>query len=141
VIAVRCKLDFARPPQSRVVIVVAVLLNTRQADQGDAMRFSVGNTTGDKPSWWLYDDNAEMVAWAGETFASMSNAQRAAESFKAGASTARYDIYLDDGQKYRWRAWRSSDKVAASGESFASTSNAERAAENVRDNTGNVTGP
>jgi uncharacterized protein YegP (UPF0339 family) len=106
-----------------------------------AMRFTVGDTSGGEPSWWLYSSNGEMVAWAGETFASTSNAERAAESFKSGASTARYEIYADAGDKYRWRAWRSSDKVASSGESFASKSNAEHAAENVRDNAGSATGP
>jgi len=105
-----------------------------------AMRFSVNNNTAGKPSWWLYGSNGEQVAWAGETFASMSNAKRAAEAFKVGAKTARYDIYEDAGGHWRWRAWRSSDKVASSGESFASKYNAERAAENVRDNAGGATG-
>jgi uncharacterized protein YegP (UPF0339 family) len=106
------------------------------------MRFTSGKTQGsDKYSWWLYGGNGETVAWAGETFPSASNAKRAAEAFKAGASTARYDIYEDEGNKWRWRAWRSSDKVASSGESFASKSNAERAAENVRLNAGSAEGP
>jgi uncharacterized protein YegP (UPF0339 family) len=104
------------------------------------MRFNVGNNTAGQPSWWLYGGNGEKVAWAGETFASTSNAQRAAVAFKAGASTARFEIYQDAGGDYRWRAWRSSDKVAASGESFASKANAERAAENVRVNAGSATG-
>lgn len=104
------------------------------------MRFQVANNTAGKPSWWLYGSNGEMVAWAGETFASLSNASRAASAFKAGASTARYEIYADAAGKYRWRAWRSSDKVAASGEAFASKLNAERAAENVRNNAGGATG-
>ena len=64
----------------------------------------------------------------------MYNATRAATSFKAGASTARYEVYPDAGDNWRWRAWRSSDRVAASGESFASQYNAQRAAENVRHN-------
>ena len=45
------------------------------------MRFVVGNTQGGQPSWWLYGGNNEMVAWAGETFASTANAQRAATAF------------------------------------------------------------
>lgn len=106
------------------------------------MYFTVGVTKNNqKDSWWLYGDNHEMVAWAGQTFPSQSHAKRAAESFKAGAATARYEVYLDEGGKYRWRAWRSSDKVAASGESFASKSNAQRAADNVRDNARHATGP
>ena len=105
------------------------------------MYFNAGpNTSGDH-SWWLYGDNNKMVAWAGESFASKSNAERACRDFKAGASTARYEPYPDAGGDWRWRAWRSSDKVAASGESFDSKSNAERAAANVRDNAGTASGP
>lgn len=104
------------------------------------MRFLVAENTEGNPSWWLYGGNNENVAWAGETFASLSNATRAATAFKAGASTARYEVYPDAAGKYRWRAWRGSDKVASSGEAFASKSNAERAAENVRQNAGSATG-
>jgi len=100
--------------------------------------FVVDNDRAGKPTWWLYADNNKMVAWAGETFASTSNAHRAAAAFKAGASTARYDIYLDAGGAWRWRAWRSSDKVAASGESFSSHAAATAAADNVRRNAGNA---
>lgn len=105
------------------------------------MRFSVGQTQGGAHSWWLYGDNNRMVAWAGETFDSESTARRAASDFKAGASTARYEVYEDKGSEWRWRAWRSSDKVASSGESFDSKSNAARAAENVRDDAGGASGP
>ncbi|KRF22910.1 DUF1508 domain-containing protein [Phycicoccus sp. Soil802] len=104
------------------------------------MKFVVGNDSGGHPSWWLYS-SSDMVAWAGESFGSTYNATRAAEAFKNGASSARYDVYEDMGGKWRWRASRSSDKVAASGESFASKSNAERAAANVRDNAGSATDP
>lgn len=106
------------------------------------MYFQAGVTKNtQKHSWWLYGDNHEMVAWAGQTFPSESHARRAALEFKAGAATAIYEIYLDSGSEYRWRARRSSDKVAASGESFASKYNAQRAADNVKDNAGYATGP
>jgi uncharacterized protein YegP (UPF0339 family) len=104
------------------------------------MIFQVGDTQGGEPSWWLYS-SSDMVAWAGETFASTYNATRAAESFKAGAKSATYDIYQDAGGSWRWRAWRGGNKVASSGESFYSESNARRAAESVRDNAGGATGP
>ncbi len=104
------------------------------------MRFSVGKDTGGHDTWWLYGANNELVAWAGESFASAFNAQRAAKSFKAGAKSARYDIYLDDAGAYRWRAWRSSDKVASSGQSFSSRAAAQIAADNVRDNAGGASG-
>lgn len=101
--------------------------------------FHVGATKSGAHSWWLYSPNHEQVAWAGETFASPSNAQRAAAAFKLGAATARYDIYVDGGVAWRWRAWRSSDKVAASGESFSSPEAAEDAADRVRRNAGGAT--
>jgi uncharacterized protein YegP (UPF0339 family) len=103
------------------------------------MHFRIGPDTAGKYTWWLYAANSKMVAWAGETFASQYNAQRAAAAFKAGAYSARYEIYLDAGQAWRWRAWRSSDKVAASGESFSNKPAAEAAAENVRRNAGDAT--
>lgn len=104
------------------------------------MRFVVGNDQGGKASWWLYAANNKLVAWAGESFASQHNAQRAAGAFKAGAKTARYEVYQDLGGAYRWRAWRSSDRVAASGEAFSSRSAAQAAADNVRDNSGGASG-
>ncbi|GAB3389111.1 hypothetical protein GCM10027568_10920 [Humibacter soli] len=103
------------------------------------MRFAVGENRAGTYTWWLYS-GSDLVAWAGESFASHYNAQRAATAFKNGASTARYDIYQDAAQEWRWRAWRSSDRVASSGEAFASKYNAERAAENVRVNAGGASG-
>lgn len=99
-------------------------------------RFVVANNQAGDPTWWLYAGNSEMVAWAGETFASTYNASRAASAFKSGARTARYEVYQDTGGSWRWRAWRSSDKVAASGESFSSRPAAQEAAIRVRDNAG-----
>lgn len=105
------------------------------------MRFSVQNTRGGQPSWWLYANNGEMVAWAGETFASTYNARRAALAFKVNAYIARYEVYKDAGNHWRWRAWRSSDRVASSGDSFSSQSSAQTAADNVRRSAGSADGP
>ena len=102
------------------------------------MYYTVGQNKAGDYTWWLYAANNELVAWAGEAFASPYNAQRAAASFKAGASTARYEVYTDGANEWRWRAWRSSDKVAASGESFSSKIAATSAAENVRLNAGSA---
>lgn len=30
--------------------------------------------------------------------------------FQAGASTARFDVYLDNGGEYRWRTYSSSER-------------------------------
>lgn len=105
------------------------------------MKFVVEYASNGRPYWSLTSSNGKMVAWAGQTFPTTYNANRAAEDFKAGAKTARYETYLDDGGKWRWRAWRGSDKVAASGESFYGKYEAERAYENVRDTAGGATGP
>jgi uncharacterized protein YegP (UPF0339 family) len=94
--------------------------------------FHVGVTEGGDPSWALYGNDHKIAAWAGETFASLADARRAGESFKACASTARYEVYLDESNRWRWRAWSSGDQVAAAGGHFDSKSNAEGAAENVR---------
>lgn len=102
------------------------------------MYFTVGPNQAEQYTWWLYGANNVQVAWAGESFASHYNAQRAAAAFKAGAATARYEVYLDAAAQWRWRAWRSSDKVAASGEAFSSKAAAEAAAENVRRNAGSA---
>jgi uncharacterized protein YegP (UPF0339 family) len=118
-----------------------LVLAQRLEEKEKHMRFSVGKDSGGKDTWWLYGANNKLVAWAGESFASAFNAQRAAKSFRTGAKTARYEIYLDGSGAYRWRAWRSSDKVASSGESFSSRAAAQMAADNVRDNAGGASGP
>lgn len=104
------------------------------------LRFNITYDRAGKASWWLYAANNKLVAWAGESFASLHNAQRAAAAFRAGASTARYEVYFDAGSSWRWRAWRGSDKVASSGEAFSSRAAAESAAAFVRDNTGGASG-
>ena len=68
-------------------------------------RFHVDYNRAGAATWWLYAGNNEMVAWAGESFASLSNARRAATGFKTGAKTARYDVYQDQSGAWRWRAW------------------------------------
>ena len=87
-------------------------------------RFVVANNQAGNPTWWLYAGNNEMVAWAGETFASTYNANRAASAFKAGARTARYETYQDAGG-----SWRFSSRYAA-----------EQAANRVRDHAGGASG-
>ena len=106
-----------------------------------AMEFTVDEKTPGSPTWRLFSGNGQLVAWAGEAFASKSNAKRSAEAFKNGAATAVFEAYEDAGGHYRWRASRGHEKVAASGESFSSKASAERAMQNVRDNAGSATGP
>lgn len=105
------------------------------------MRFEVKADKGDNYSWWLISSNGQTVAWAGESYASKSNANRAAESFKAGAAEAKYELYEDKGGHWRWRAHRGGNVVAVPGEAFASKANAQRSADNVQGNAAGATGP
>jgi len=97
------------------------------------VRFDIHADKGGNYSWRLIARNGQQVCWAGESFASKSNAERAARAFRTGAANARFEVYEDAGGHWRWRAHRGGHKVAASGEAFASKSNAQRAADNVRD--------
>jgi len=104
--------------------------------------FEVYADAGGSYRWRLKGGNGQKVASSGESFASQSNARRAAEHFKTNARLWSYEVYADTGGNYRWRAKAGNgQKVASSGESFASQSNATRAYENVRDNAGGATGP
>lgn len=75
-----------------------------------------------------------MVAWAGTTFTDNTRATRAAEAFRSGADTARYEVYQTSSNEWRWRARRSSSTVAYSGQSFVTRDDAENAADAVRRN-------
>jgi len=103
--------------------------------------FEVKADKGGHFSWWLNAANGQLVAWAGESFASKSNAQRAAEAFKAGAASADYELYENKGGHWSWRAHRGGHIVAVPGESFASKSNAQRAADAVKEHAGTADGP
>lgn len=106
------------------------------------MNFEVYADTAGNYRWRLKSSNGQKVATSGESFASESNATRAAEGFKASAKTYGYEVYKDSAGNYRWRAKATNGQtVASSGESFVSESNAQRAADNVRDNAGGATGP
>ena len=52
------------------------------------MRFEVKADKGGHYSWWLIAGNGQTVAWAGESFASKSNAQRAADNVRDSAGGA-----------------------------------------------------
>lgn len=103
------------------------------------MRFEVYPDSSGKYRWRLWS-GSNRVAVSGESFASKSNAERAATSFKSSAKAANYRVF-GSGTSWYWNATVSSDKVASGGESFVSESNAERAYKNVRDNAGSATGP
>jgi len=97
------------------------------------MKFVVDLGRGANPTWRLYS-GIVMVAWAGTTFRDNTGATRAAEAFRTGADTARYEAYQTSSNEWRWRARRSSSTVAYSGQSFVTKDDAENAADVVRRN-------
>lgn len=105
------------------------------------MRFEVYRDTSEKYRWRLWS-GSNKVAASGESFASKSNADRAATGFKSGAKTAKYTIFGSDSTWY-WNARPATggNTMASGGESFSSEYSAQRAADNVRDNAGSATGP
>ena len=104
------------------------------------MSFEVYDDGGGKARWRLKSSNGKLVASAGESFATRSNAKRAAAAFKANVAKNEFEVYADSGGRHRWRARsRNGQTVASSGESFDSASSARRAATNVQKNAGSAT--
>jgi uncharacterized protein YegP (UPF0339 family) len=105
-------------------------------------RYDVYADTTGKYRWRLRASNGRKVATSGESFASRSNAARAATNFKQQVRGWEYEIYPDRAGNYRWRALSGNgQKVASSGESFDSRPNAKRSVDNVRQNGGSAAGP
>jgi uncharacterized protein len=97
---------------------------------------------GGKNCWRLKADNGQIVASSGESFFNKRNAERAAEDFKANATSASYEVYEDAGGKWRWRARAANGQtIASSGGAFASKQNAQQAADNVKANAATATSP
>jgi uncharacterized protein len=104
------------------------------------MEFEVYADTSSKYRWRLLS-GSNKVATSGESFASKSDAERAAEGFRTSAKTAKYTIFGITSAWY-WNAKAlNGEKIASGGEAFISQDNAQRAANNVRDNAGDATGP
>lgn len=98
------------------------------------MRFKAGEVMAEQPSWWLYGERNEVVAWAGETYPSLRVAESAALSFRSDAPRAKFELYQDRARRWRWRAFLADTLVASSGEAYLSEIAARRAANTVRDN-------
>lgn len=96
------------------------------------MRFKTGEVT-ERPTWWLYGTDNALVAWAGETFERPEQADHAAEAFRYSAGRAKFELFQDRQQRWRWRAVVSDVKVASSSDVFPSEIAARRAANIVRD--------
>jgi uncharacterized protein YegP (UPF0339 family) len=94
------------------------------------------------PSWWLYGADGELLAWAGQYFASLAYAHKSATAFKSAASAAEYEIYAHADGGWRWRAVQYINYyIACSPESFDEAAHARRAARNVAKRASGADGP
>ena len=105
------------------------------------MRLIIGTHYAGQTSWWLNGENHRVVAWAGRTFDSVTEARRAADDFKRCSTTAEFEVYDTAHGSWRWRAWHAQQQVAVSANGFTTKQNARRAAENVRANAAASRGP
>jgi len=58
------------------------------------MRLTVGTHYAGQTSWWLNGHNHSVVAWAGRTFDSMTDATQAANDFKTRSATAEFEVAM-----------------------------------------------
>jgi uncharacterized protein YegP (UPF0339 family) len=98
------------------------------------MQLTVGTHYAGQTSWWLNGHNNTVVAWAGRTFDSVTDARKAADDFKTRSATAEFEVYEGPRGSWRWRAWHAQQQVAVSANGFTTKQNARRAAESVRTN-------
>lgn len=100
--------------------------------KGLEVKFLIAPGLSGGPSWWLYGADGEVLAWAGQYFASLAYAQQAALMFKSAASRATYEIYPDGDGRWKWRALEYLNySIACSPESFVKEAQARRAARNA----------
>ena len=106
------------------------------------MEFLVAPGLGGGPSWWLYSTDGELLAWAGQYFASLAYAHKSAMAFKSAAKEAQYEVYSHADGGWRWRAVEYINyPMASSPESFPDRARARRAAKNVAKGASRAVGP
>src|SRR5687768_18369109 len=89
-------------------------------------RFEIGRDEGGQPRWWLYDSYGSRRAVSGEGFDSVSDARRAAATFREHAWSWDYETFRDSARRPCWRAWGANRRrVASSGRAFPSLGEAE----------------
>ncbi len=110
-------------------------------EAGFSMRLIIGTHYAGQTSWWLNGENHRVVAWAGRTFDSVTEARRAADDFKRCSTAAEFEVYDTAHGSWRWRAWHAQQQVAVSANGFTTKQNARRAAESVRTNMSASVGP
>ncbi|NUR06851.1 MAG: hypothetical protein HOQ22_02275 [Nocardioidaceae bacterium] len=105
------------------------------------MYLRVGEDQNGRCAWWLHDDSDTVIAWSGGPCDSTEEAHQAATEFRESAADARYEVYEDIGETWRWRAWRMGHRIATSSETFEGLVEAEQAARAVRSGAGAAVGP
>jgi uncharacterized protein YegP (UPF0339 family) len=106
------------------------------------VEFLVALSLSGSPSWWLYNADGEILAWAGQYFASLAFARKSALAFQSAASGASYEIYPHADGGWRWRALQYINYyVASSPESFGNAAEARRAARQVAKGAANASCP
>ena len=106
------------------------------------MKFIVETNMESNPAWWLVDDDDHVVAWAGQTFASLAHADQAAHDFRVTADEPDYRVRAKASGRWRWDAWRPEGiRVAVSGDWFHSEKAARDAARLVRQQCCTAIGP
>jgi uncharacterized protein YegP (UPF0339 family) len=85
------------------------------------LKFEVYQDAAKKYRWRLKAANGEILATAGQGYASKEGAKRGVATVKAGAATGRlkFEVYQDKRKEYRWRLNSANgQEVAASSEGY-----------------------
>jgi uncharacterized protein YegP (UPF0339 family) len=97
--------------------------------------------------WRLRHDNGNLIASAGEGYASKRNVRNAVDRIKALAGPAdflwpdptAFEVYRDQAGEWRWRLLhRNGEVLADGGEGYAKRGNARRAIDTIREHVGDM---
>jgi hypothetical protein len=106
------------------------------------MKFVIEMNLLNRPAWWLVDDDDQVLAWAGRTFATLGHADQAAHDFRVNPDDPDYRVHTATGGRWRWTARRPEGaRVAASVDLFASEAAASTAARHVQQQACTALGP
>ena len=115
--------------------------------EGGKAEFEVYEDNAEEYRWRLVHDNGNIIADSGEGYTSESEAEAAVERVSEYApdahvldvGSAAFEIYEDEGGKWRWRLrHRNGNILADSGQGYASRSGAEEALNSVKQNAPNA---